>query len=88
MKVVLAVDHPSINFTPILEYTLQNAEIYPGPLPIDSVCEDPDDDKFIACALESGCDYIVSGDRHLLKVSGYRNIKILKPRDFVDQYLV
>jgi putative PIN family toxin of toxin-antitoxin system len=84
---ILAADHPSINFTPILEYTFQNAEIYPVQSLIDPVCEDPDDDKFIACALAGECEFIVSGDRHLLKVSGYRNIRVLKPRDFVDEYL-
>jgi len=51
------------------------------------VCRDPDDDKFIACALASKSKLIVSGDKHLLKVSGFRGVRILKPRDFVDTYL-
>jgi predicted nucleic acid-binding protein len=45
------------------------------PLP-EKVCEDPDDDKFLACALESGSTVIVSGDKHLLKISGYQNIEV------------
>ncbi len=48
---------------------------------------DPDDDKFLACALVSGSKLIVSGDRHLLKVSVFKEIKVLKPRDFVNAYL-
>jgi uncharacterized protein len=84
---ILAADHPSIDFTPMLEYVLDNVEIYSGqPLP-EPVCEDPDDDKFLACALASDSKIIVSGDRHLLKVSGYRKIEVFKPRDFVTQYL-
>lgn len=85
---ILAAEHPSINLTPVLEYVLQNAEIYSAQPLTTPVCEDPEDDKFLACALEGGSNVIVSGDRHLLKVSGYHNIKILKPRDFVNQYLV
>jgi predicted nucleic acid-binding protein len=27
-----------------------------------------------------------SGDRHLLKVSGYQGIEVLKPRELVDRY--
>jgi putative PIN family toxin of toxin-antitoxin system len=74
---ILASAHPSIDFTPVLEYVVQNAEIYTmQPLP-EPVCEDPDDDKFLACALESGRKFIVSGDRHLPKVSGYRKILVL-----------
>jgi uncharacterized protein len=51
------------------------------------VSEDPDDDKFLAAAVASGAVLIVSGDRHLLRVSGWNNIVVLKPRQFVDQYL-
>ena len=52
-----------------------------------SICEDPDDDKFIECAVAGKCDIIVSGDRHLLKLVRHKGVRILKPRDFVDQYL-
>ncbi len=38
---------------------------------------DPTDDKFIECALNSGARYIVSGDRHLLSIKEYKNIKIV-----------
>ena len=27
-----------------------------------SICRDPDDDKFISCALDAECMYLVSGD--------------------------
>jgi predicted nucleic acid-binding protein len=64
-----------------------SAEIYqPHQLP-ESVCDDPDDDKFIACAVSAGVGIIVSGDRHLLQVSGYQGIQVLKPREFVDTFL-
>jgi predicted nucleic acid-binding protein len=56
------------------------------PLP-ETVCEDPDDDKFLACALASASTVVISGDKHLLKVSGYRNLEVLNPRDFVNKYL-
>lgn len=39
-----------------------------------------DDDKFLACALASGAGIIVSGDKHLLSVTGYRGVEILRPR--------
>jgi uncharacterized protein len=52
-----------------------------------SVCEDPDDDKFIECAIAGQCKSIISGDKHLLKLTGYEDIVILNPRNFVDKYL-
>ena len=85
---ILAQDHPNINLKPFLEYVIRNAEIYAAPPLPEAVCEDADDDKFIACALASESTVIVSGDKHLLKVSGYRKIEVLKPREFMDKYLV
>lgn len=52
-----------------------------------SVCEDPDDNKFLECAIASNCKLIVSGDKHLLDVTGYQGISVLKPRDFIDNHL-
>lgn len=54
------------------------------PKPVRS---DPDDDKFLACAIASGSKIIVSGDKHLPKVSGYQGIKILKPHEFIKKHL-
>ena len=48
---------------------------------------DPDDDKFLACALSAGVSVLVSGDRHLLEQSGWRDVRVIKPRQFVDEFL-
>jgi hypothetical protein len=52
-----------------------------------TVCEDPDDNKFIECAIASDSKIIVSGDKHLLRITGYQGITVFKPREFVDRYL-
>jgi predicted nucleic acid-binding protein len=51
------------------------------------VCDNPDDDKFIVCAIAGNCAIIVSGDKHLLRVSGHKGITVLKPMEFVDSHL-
>jgi predicted nucleic acid-binding protein len=56
-----------------------DAQDLPGP-----ICDDPDDDKFIACAISGKVKIIVSGDKHLLKLSGFNGIVIIKPKEFVD----
>jgi uncharacterized protein len=63
---------------------LMLAEIIPGELDIRGICEDPDDDKFIAAALEGRAQFIVTGDRQLLAVGGYEAIRIVGPRVFLD----
>ncbi len=65
----------------------KEAEFYEvQPLP-RQVCSDPEDDIFLACALASHAECIVSGDKHLLKVSGFQGIQVLRPRAFVEAYM-
>ena len=49
--------------------------------------EGVDLEPFLACALASGTKIIVSGDKHLLRASGWRGIEDLTPRKFLDGYL-
>jgi putative PIN family toxin of toxin-antitoxin system len=83
---ILVEEHPAIDLEPMLEYVIHKAVVFSAPPLPERVCDDPDDDKFLACALASGSNLVVSGDKHLLKVSGYQNIEVLKPRDFLDKH--
>lgn len=78
---------PGIDVIPFMQLLAVSADLYPPARLRKPVCEHPDDDKFIACALASGSRIIVSGDKGLLIVSGYRGIQVLSPRAFVDQFL-
>ena len=41
------------------------------------------DDKFIECARAAGAHYIVSGDKHLLKVACYKKTQIVSVNEFL-----
>jgi putative PIN family toxin of toxin-antitoxin system len=84
---LLAKQFPAIDLRPMIDLVTVTAKLCPDEELGEPVCDDPDDDKFIACALVSKSKLIVSGDKHLLKVSGYRGVRVLKPREFVDTYL-
>jgi putative PIN family toxin of toxin-antitoxin system len=59
------------------------AEVAPGLLVLDAVPDDPKDNHVLAAAVETSCEYIVSGDRHLLDLHDYQGIKIVSPREFL-----
>jgi uncharacterized protein len=59
-----------------------NATLVAGTLSLNVIREDPDDDKFLECAVEGGAEYIVSGDAHLLNLQNYQGIQILTPAVF------
>ena len=47
--------------------------------------EDPDDDKYLACAQKAQADYIISSDDHLLKIKKFGKTEILTPSAFVKR---
>ncbi len=84
---LLSDEFPHIDLGPFLELLTINTELIVPEKISNQVCDDPDDDKFISCALGGKCKMIISGDKHLLRVSGYEGVHILRPRKFVDEYL-
>lgn len=48
------------------------------------VSRDPDDDKFIETALAGGCRYIFSGDKDLLDLVSYQDIRVIKATEFLQ----
>lgn len=84
---IFADKFPSIELQPILDLVTIEAELHVAEDLSERVCSDPDDDKFLACAIASGSKIIVSGDKHLVKVSGFHGIEILKPHEFIKRHL-
>ena len=83
----LADQYAGVEYESVIGLIIQNAElVQPSDLP-ESVSTDPDDDKFLACALAGDSTTIISGDSDLLNVSGYCGIRVLTPKAFVSEYL-
>ena len=51
---------------------------------VSEKCKDPDDDKFLSCAISASADFIVSGDSDLHAIGKYKFIKIIKASDFLE----
>jgi putative PIN family toxin of toxin-antitoxin system len=63
----------------------EEAQSVTGQIAVTGVIpQDITDEKFLAMAIESDADVIVSGDRHLLNLVEFKNIPILTPRKFLD----
>ena len=60
------------------------AELVAGGVQVSKVSQDPDDDKYLAAAVEGRATVVVSGDPHLLVVGSYEGIRIVNPRAFLD----
>ena len=85
-----ALAYPKFHLTPEDIRSLLEEEILPffetvrvktsSPKPV----RDPDDAKFVACALEAAVPWIVSGDADLLDLGRVESVRIVTPRAFLD----
>ena len=50
------------------------------------VSDDPDDDKFVECAVVSGASAIVSGDRHLLNLEETQGIRVFSAAAYLARF--
>ena len=51
-----------------------------------AIDDDPSDDMFIRCAVSGMGNIIISGDRHLLDLKSYDQIRILSVSEFLKEF--
>jgi putative PIN family toxin of toxin-antitoxin system len=50
------------------------------------VADDPDDDMFVECAVLGNVGYILSSDRHLINLSEYQGIRVVRPAEWMTRF--
>lgn len=53
---------------------------------LNIVEKDPDDNKFIECAVALDSEFIISGDKAVQEIKNYMSIKIQSPKQFLDDF--
>ena len=53
---------------------------------INGICKDPDDDKFLSCAVSASADFIVTGDKDFGSLKRYKSTVIIKASDFLRMF--
>lgn len=53
------------------------------PVEFPAICRDPEDDKFVAAAIASGAQFIISEDRDLLALELYEGVAICSAEEFL-----
>lgn len=79
-KLIRSRIHPELWFESIVLL----AEMVAGEYEVSGVCKDPDDDKYLAAAVEGRATFIVTGDQDFLSIEEYRDVHIVTPRAFLE----
>jgi putative PIN family toxin of toxin-antitoxin system len=53
---------------------------------IQIIKNDPDDNKFIECAVALEAHSVITGDREVLTIKEYMGIRIVSPQQFLETY--
>ena len=62
---------------------LENAMLVEPNEKLDIVKDDPTDNKFLEAAIAGNAEYIITQDKHLLKLKEFQGIKIITPEEFL-----
>ena len=62
-----------------LSKIIRISTVVPGKIDLDIIKNDPDDNMFLACAIEGQASYIISGDQHLISIHIHEGIEIVNP---------
>lgn len=68
-----------------MDMLLERSDVTQGLQLSQGAGRDIKDDKFLACASEGKVDYLITGDKDLLVLREYEEIKILTPRQFLEK---
>jgi uncharacterized protein len=49
------------------------------------VKDDPDDNAIVDCAVAAKADYIITQDKHLLKIKTFKGIEIITPKEYFEK---
>jgi putative PIN family toxin of toxin-antitoxin system len=67
-----------------LDTLVHLSDVVPGARDVAVVRTDPDDDKYLAAALEGMASLVISGDRDLLDLETYEELRIMSPLAFIE----
>ena len=85
IAVSMKAKFPSIEPEIWMRYIEDHASMVSAEPLATQVCEDADDDVFLACATATNAKIVCSGDKHLLACNGWSGIEVLTPRLFCNR---
>ena len=86
IKRVLA--YPKFNFNQdekdeFFSIITETAKIVEPEFTINLIPQDSSDNRVLECAVAADCEFIISGDKHLLEIKNFGDIRILSPDEFL-----
>jgi putative PIN family toxin of toxin-antitoxin system len=82
-KIANAYQGTGLKREDLVEAVLKSAKFTKPTKKVNAVKEHPADNKFLECAIAVNADFLVSGDKHLLKIVAHGKTKVVSVADFL-----
>lgn len=79
-------DFPKEKIEELTESILSLVQILPITGSLKNILSDPKDHPILETALAINADYLITGDKHLLVLKRFQNIKIITPGQFLKEF--
>lgn len=83
-EIMEKVENHNLIISKIVQRVIANSEVIEPKEKYEIIKDDPDDNKFIDCAVAGKADFIISQDKHLLTLKEFKGIKIVTPKEFLE----
>ena len=82
-EIIDKISEKSLRMMKIIDKVIKKSKIVETSIRLNIVKDDPDDNRILECAKAGNVDYIISNDKHILKLKQFRHIPILTPKEFI-----
>lgn len=83
-RLAVVAAHPDL--PTVLSWLHTSAHLVFPSITLHIVDEDPDDNRIIECAVESGAEAVITGDDHLAGLKSYQGILFLRPGEACKRF--
>jgi putative PIN family toxin of toxin-antitoxin system len=83
-ELLVRFDYTLANVEELARLLRKTAQMIKVRSAFNAVKEDPADNAILNAAYDGRCEFVVSGDHHLLDLKKFKGIKILSPRQMLD----
>lgn len=83
-RLAVVAAHPDLPV--VLSWLHTSAHLVSPSFALNVVAEDPDDNRIIECAVESGAKVVTTGNDHLANIKSYQGILFLSPAEACERF--
>ena len=84
-EIIEKIENKKLILLKVVQKVIMNSASVEPKARLNIVKEDKDDNKILECAKEGNVDYIITQDKHLLKLKSFEGIEIVEPDEFLKK---